>query len=97
MRLDERAVVGRDDNRRSLVVDGLEQLHELVGPLGVEVAGRLVGEHEVGLHDEGARDRDPLLLAAGKLVRVGLDAMLQAHLLEGKVGAALLLLAPGCA
>ncbi len=35
----------------------------------VEVAGRLVGEQQLGLVDERARDRDALLLASRKLTR----------------------------
>ena len=37
--------------------------------LAVEVAGRLVGQHQLGIVDERAGDREPLLLAAGQLVR----------------------------
>ena len=33
----------------------------------VEVAGRLIGEHDFRIVDQGTRDRDALLLAAGKL------------------------------
>src|SRR6185503_16474477 len=36
----------------------------------VEVSARLVGEQERRVVDEGAGDRDSLLLAAGELVRV---------------------------
>src|SRR5690606_8528773 len=39
---------------------------------GIEAAGRLVGEHDGGIGDQGAGDRDTLLFAAGK--RVGLVA-----------------------
>ena len=37
--------------------------------LRVEVAGRLVGQDERRVGDDAPRDRDPLLLAAGELVR----------------------------
>ena len=47
-----------------------QQLHDLVAATRVEVAGRLVGEHHVGLGDDGAGDRHALLLAAGELARV---------------------------
>ena len=39
--------------------------------LGVERTGRLVEEHQLRLHRQRPRDRDPLLLAAGELPRVG--------------------------
>ena len=42
--------------------------HLLAG-LGVQGAGGLVGEHQPAVADEGAGDGDPLLLAAGHLVR----------------------------
>ena len=48
----------------------------------VEVARRLVGNHEHRLVDEGAGDRDALLLAAGQFDRVGVRAVLQAHPLQ---------------
>ena len=37
--------------------------------LRVEVRERLVEEQHLGLHDQGARERDPLLLSARELVR----------------------------
>ena len=63
----------------------------------VEVAGRLVGEHEVGRGRERAGDRDALLLAAGELVRAvaqpvgepeGLDEPVDAGALERRRPAA---------
>ena len=54
-----------------------EELRQLVAQflaqLVVEVGERLVEEDEVGVLDEGARDRGALLLAAGKLVRPALE------------------------
>ncbi len=49
-------------------VDALEQAQQLVGALGVERAGRLVGEEQLRLRDERAGDRRALLLSAGKLI-----------------------------
>jgi hypothetical protein len=45
---------------------------------GVEVAGRLVGEDEGRLIDQGAGDADSLLLAAGELARTVIEALAQA-------------------
>ena len=45
--------------------------HDLLGHLRVEVAGRLVGQQQHRLVDEGARDGHALLLAARQLQRVG--------------------------
>src|SRR5258707_2643606 len=50
------------------VVEALEELHDLVALRGVQVAGRLVGEDELGILDDRAGDAHELLLAAGKLV-----------------------------
>ena len=42
----------------------------LADELGVERRRDLVEQHDVRLHHQRARDRDPLLLPAGELVRV---------------------------
>ena len=42
--------------------------------LAVEIAGRLVGEQHCGSRRDGARERDALLLAAGELSRIVIDA-----------------------
>ena len=47
----------------------LQQPQHLAAGPGVQVAGGLVGEHEVGRRREGAGDRHALLLAAGELMR----------------------------
>ena len=43
----------------------------------VEVAGRLVGDDDLRVGDDGARDRDPLLLTAGELPRVVVHPVLR--------------------
>ena len=50
--------------------------------VGVEVAGRLVGEHDARLDRQGPRDRDALLLAAGQLLREMVRALGEPHLAE---------------
>ena len=49
-------------------VDPVEQLHDADGRVRVEVPGRLVADEERRVVDDGARDRDALLLAARELV-----------------------------
>ena len=49
---------------------------------GIEIAGRFVGENERGPMDEGAGDRDALLLAAGELARQGGGAGSEADAFE---------------
>ena len=48
---------------------------DVLGALRVEVAGGLVGDDEIGVGDDGARDRDALLLAAGELLRAVMRAI----------------------
>ncbi len=43
----------------------------LADQLGVERGGRLVEEHQLGVHGERARDGDALLLAAGEARGIG--------------------------
>ena len=84
-----RAVLGdvhlvRDEEHRdaALLVQALEDAHDLDARARVEVAGRLVGEQNRRLVDERARDRDALLLTAGELVRHVVIARAQAHRVE---------------
>src|SRR5215203_1524512 len=63
-------VVGDHHHRLVELVDRLaQQLHHVGAGFGVEVAGRLVGEDDSRFADQGAGDRDALLLAAGELRR----------------------------
>ena len=55
------------------LVDPVEQLHDPDRGDRVEVAARLVGEQQRRVVDEGAGDRDALLLAAGELVGVAVE------------------------
>ena len=55
------------DDGDAVLVELLEHCHDFDAGPAVEIAGRLIGEHYRGLVDNGARDRDALLLTAGKL------------------------------
>src|SRR4051794_28722937 len=46
-----------------------EKIEHLARVVRIEIAGGLVGEHELRIADERARNRDALQLAAGKLAR----------------------------
>ena len=65
----------RQSPRRSL------QLHEhgedLRADRGVEHRDRLVADQPLGLEHERGRDRDPLALAAGELMRVAVEEALR--------------------
>src|SRR5690606_35530555 len=60
-------VVRDHADRRSLVVQLLQQRHHRLAVLRVEVTRRLVGQQDERPADDGARDRDTLLLTAGEL------------------------------
>jgi hypothetical protein len=55
-----------------------QQPEDLLGGLGVQVAGRLVGEHDRGTVDQRSGDGHALLLAAGELGRAVREAVTQA-------------------
>ena len=58
------------DDHRNVALAGAarDQLHDLDRGLRIERGGRLVGEHEIGLLHQRARDADALALAARELV-----------------------------
>ena len=59
--------VGNHNNGFTLLVELIEQRKDLFGGDRIEVAGRFIGEHKVGVVDQRSRDRNPLLLTTGKL------------------------------
>ena len=72
-------VVGDHHDRLARLVDRLaHEREDLDAGAGVERAGRLVGEDDLGPRHERARDGDPLLLAARELARQVLEAVTQA-------------------
>src|SRR5262245_15143268 len=64
-----------------------DHLVERLGARLIEVARGLVGEHQLGLADEGARHRDALRLAARELRGLMVPTFVEAHLLERGPGA----------
>ena len=70
-----------------LLVDLAEQLVDGVGVHGVQVAGRLVGQHERRAVHERAGDGHALLLPAGELVGVLLLEPLESEQREVLLGA----------
>ncbi len=65
----------------------VEQRHDLDAGLGVEVAGRFVGQDDGGPVDQGAGDGDALALTAGELVGLVVHACFQADVGEDFFGA----------
>src|SRR5687768_994244 len=72
-------LVGHHDDGLPLVVQGLEDPHDLLAGGAVEVAGRLVGQQDGRLVHQRPRDRDPLPLAAGELVGPVIHPVSQPH------------------
>ena len=69
--VEDAVVVGDEQHRAALLArERPHQLDDVAARLLVERRGRLVGEHELRLGDERARDGDALLLPARHLVRV---------------------------
>ena len=63
-------LVGRDQHRHPAVGQLPDHVEHLGDELGVEGARHLVEQEQPGLHREGPRDRDALLLAAGEAVGI---------------------------
>ena len=73
-------VVGCHQRSAALAADEVEELTEhRVGGVLVEVAGRLVGEHQRRLVGERAGDRNALLLTAGELGRTMVQTLSQSE------------------
>jgi hypothetical protein len=71
-------IVGHDQERGAEVsVETAHELEHVARRLGVEIAGRLVGQNERRAARERACDRDALLLASGQLRRLVVHAMFE--------------------
>ena len=79
-------LVGDEHAGGARVAAGAQQAQDLLAGLGVERAGRLVGEDQPPLADDRAGDRDPLLLAAGHLVGEPVGEVADADLLQRGLG-----------
>jgi hypothetical protein len=76
---DQRAVMGGDQHGRSQPVEFAEQSDQSLADFRIDIAGRLVGEKQIGTGDDGARDGDTLLLAAGQRGGSGVQAVGEPH------------------
>jgi len=56
-----------------------EEPHDLPAGLRVQLAGRLIGDQQLGAASKRPGDRDPLLLTAGQFVRALPGVLVQAH------------------
>ena len=74
--------VMRHHHHEAVFGDLFEQIHDLHGSVGIKRTGRLVGEHDVRIVHQCARNGHALLLTAGKLVRLFVDMLAQTHLFK---------------
>src|SRR5579884_3139329 len=72
-----RVMRDHNDGLAELAVEGLHQIENFLGALGVEIACRLVGHQHAGIGNDGPGDGNALLLSAGKLARIMLIAVLE--------------------
>ena len=76
--LSHAGIVGdKDDSDAVGAVELLEHLQEFLAGARVKVAGRLIGKEHLWVVDKRPGDSHPLLLAAGKLRRVVINAVCQ--------------------
>ena len=60
------------------LVEFAEEAEQALAHFLVDISGRFVGDDQVGLHDDGARDRDALFFAARQGRGPGLQPVAQA-------------------
>ena len=84
----ESRVVSDHNNSIAGGVDIAELFHNDVGGARVEIAGRLVGEDDFGVGDEGTGDGNTLLLTAGELPGHVVFAFFKMETIEGFGGEA---------
>ena len=63
-----------------------KHLHDGRAAGGIEIAGRLIGQDQAGIVDQGPGDGDPLLLAAGKLCGPVVGPVAQPNLFQDRAG-----------
>ena len=74
--------VGHHDHRHALFGEPRHDVEDLIDHLGIERGRGLIEEHDLGVHGQGACDRDALLLATGELRRVLFRLAFDAHALQ---------------
>ena len=75
--------MGDEHERRPMMaVQRHEQLEDLRAVARVQVAGRLIGEEDLGTVRKGARDGDTLLFAASELRWIVMSALAQPDLVD---------------
>src|SRR5712671_2298051 len=79
-------IVGDHADRRAVLMQFTQQLHDRLPVTRIEIAGRLVGEKNRRVAGDRARDSDALLLSAGQLRWKVLGAVAHADTIERALG-----------
>src|SRR5438132_5859492 len=85
-RLQTRIVRGDDQRHRVLLRGAEQEIGNRGTRLVVEIRGRLVGEQKLGAIHECPGDGYPLSLTDRELMRIGVDALINAESLEHELG-----------
>ena len=76
-------IVGHHDDGGAVgFIDLFQQPHDFPAHFRVQVARGLVRDEQGGIVDDGSGDGDPLLLAAGELVRITVGLVLEIHQIQ---------------
>ncbi len=78
--------MGDHHHRHALVGERAHDLEHLPDKLRIEGAGRLIEQHHVRVHTQGAGDGNTLLLASGQANRMFFHLVAQPHPGEGLFG-----------
>ena len=85
-------LVGDHHHRQPIVIQLLKHFENFDGSPAIQISGGFVGQQDGRVIDQSARNRNPLLLASGKLGREVLHAVSQVPPVQGLRGPAFVLL-----
>ena len=73
-------IVGDDDETRfELLIELKHEFEHVLAVARVEIAGWLIGQHQLRLRDQRAGDRSALTLATGQLTRLVRQSLAQSN------------------
>ena len=72
--------VGNHQNGLPLGIDLIKNRQDLLAGIGIKGAGRLIGQQQRWLRNQGPGNRDPLLLAPRNFLGIAIQQFLQAQL-----------------
>ena len=82
---EQASIVGRkNESEPEAAIEVVHEVNELRGVFSVEIGSGLVGQHQRGTMDDGARHGDALALAAGEQIGAMTGAIGEAHAIESR-------------